>query len=86
MKQFQYTVTDPLGIHARPAGILCKTCKAMAPNKVTLTKGDQTAECTKLLAVMSLGVKCGETITLTVEGPDEDAKAVELQNWLTANL
>lgn len=86
MKSFTYTIKDNEGIHARPAGILCKTCKAMAPNKVTLTKGDQTAECTKLLAVMSLGVKCGETITLTVEGPDEDAKAVELQNWLTANL
>ncbi|MCI9331227.1 MAG: HPr family phosphocarrier protein [Oscillibacter sp.] len=86
MKSFTYTIKDNEGIHARPAGILCKTCKTMAPNKVTLTKGDQTVECTKILAVMSLGVKCGETITLTVDGPDEDAKITELQDWISANL
>ena len=27
MKQFTYTVTDPIGIHARPAGILVKEVK-----------------------------------------------------------
>lgn len=86
MKSFTYTIKDNEGIHARPAGILCKTCKTMAPNKVTLTKGDQTVECTKILAVMSLGVKCGETITLTVDGPDEDANITELQDWISANL
>ena len=24
MKQFTYTITDPVGIHARPAGLLAK--------------------------------------------------------------
>ena len=27
MKQFSYTITDPVGIHARPAGILVKAVK-----------------------------------------------------------
>lgn len=36
--------------------------------------------------LLGMGIKSGETITLTVEGPDEDAKAVELQEWITANL
>ena len=27
MKQFTYTVSDPLGIHARPAGLLAKEAK-----------------------------------------------------------
>lgn len=41
MKTFEYTITDPVGIHARPAGILVKkvrgktrswlTCSAMKP-------------------------------------------------------
>jgi phosphocarrier protein len=86
LKSFTYTIQDKEGIHARPAGMLCKTCKAMAPNKVTVKKGEETAECNKVLALMCLGVKCGETITLTVEGPDEEVKAKELQEWLSANL
>ena len=28
MKEFQYTITDPEGIHARPAGELVKAAKA----------------------------------------------------------
>ena len=27
MKQFTYTITDPVGIHARPAGLLVKEVK-----------------------------------------------------------
>ena len=29
MKEFQYTVKDACGIHARPAGLLVKTVKGM---------------------------------------------------------
>ena len=29
MKEFQYTITDPEGIHARPAGELVKAAKAL---------------------------------------------------------
>lgn len=29
MKQFTYTITDPVGIHARPAGLLAKAAKGM---------------------------------------------------------
>ncbi len=31
MKQFTYVITDPLGIHARPAGLLAKQAKSYAP-------------------------------------------------------
>ncbi len=27
MKEFEYTITDPQGIHARPAGLLVKEAK-----------------------------------------------------------
>ena len=29
MKSFDYTITDPVGIHARPAGILVKEVKSL---------------------------------------------------------
>ena len=31
MKEFTYTITDPQGIHARPAGLLVKEAKTQAP-------------------------------------------------------
>lgn len=37
MKQFDYTITDPLGIHARPAGLLAKEAKKFA-SACTITK------------------------------------------------
>ena len=29
MKKFEYTINDPVGIHARPAGLLAKKAKTM---------------------------------------------------------
>ena len=37
MKEFKYVITDPEGIHARPAGELVKAAKEFAAN-ITLTK------------------------------------------------
>ena len=51
MKEFTYTVTDPNGIHARPAGLLVKQLKAYK-STVTIFKGDKNVDMKKLLALM----------------------------------
>ena len=86
MKQFTYTVTDPVGIHARPAGLLAKAAKALN-STVTISKADgKSAEAKKLMAVMGLGVKTGETITFTIEGGDEDANAAAMEQFCKDNM
>lgn len=85
MKQFNYTITDPLGIHARPAGLLAKEAKKFA-SACTITKGDQTKKLTQLMMIMSLGVKQGDEITVAADGADEDAAIEALQAFFTANL
>ena len=87
MKQFTYTITDPIGIHARPAGILAKEAKAL-DSTVTITKedGSKTAEAKKLMAVMGLGVKSGETVTVTIEGGNEEANAAAMEQFFKDNL
>ncbi|MCR4610597.1 MAG: HPr family phosphocarrier protein [Lachnospiraceae bacterium] len=85
MKTFDYTITDEVGIHARPAGILVKEAKTYA-SKITISKGEKKAEATKLMAIMSLGVKQGETITVTVEGDDEDTCAPAIETFFKENL
>ena len=85
MKTFTYTIKDELGIHARPAGMLAKTAKAL-DSEITITKGEKTVGAAKLMALMGLGVKCGDTITVTANGGSEDAAIEEIKSFLEANL
>ncbi len=85
MKTFAYAITDPAGIHARPAGLLVKEAKKFE-SKISVAKGVRKADLKKLFAVMGLGVKQGETITIEVEGADEEAAAAAVEAFLKANL
>ena len=86
MKQFEYTINDPLGIHARPAGMLVKEAKAFADTAVTITKGGTTVKATQLMKLMSLGVKQGDVVTVVAEGANEDAAIIALSNFFQNNL
>ena len=85
MKSFSYTVKDELGIHARPAGMLVKEVKNFK-SKVTLEKDGKVIAATRLMAVMSMGVKKDQTVTITVEGADEDAAYDALKSFFETNL
>ncbi len=85
MKKFVYTINDEVGIHARPAGMLAKTAKEFE-STITIEKGDKSAVATKLMAVMGLGVKCGDEVTVICEGTDEEAAAAKIEEFFTANL
>lgn len=85
MKSFTYTIKDEIGIHARPAGLLAKKAKEFE-STVMLDKGGKNANAAKLIAVMGLGVKCGDTITVTVEGADEERAAEEMERFFSENL
>lgn len=85
MRNFQYVIKDEVGIHARPAGLLVKEAKKYE-SKITLTKDGKSAEATKLMAVMGLGVKCGQTVEIAVEGADEEIACEAVKTFFEANL
>ena len=86
MKKFEYTITDPVGIHARPAGLLVKVAKAL-DSTITIEKvGGKSAAATKLMAVMGLGIKQGDTVSVTVEGGSEEANAAAMEQFFKENL
>lgn len=86
MKQFSYTVKDPVGIHARPAGLLVKLVKG-AESSIKIEKEDgKSADMKKLMALMGLGVKCGSTVKVTVDGPDEDSTVESIEKFFSENL
>lgn len=85
MKQFDYTITDPQGIHARPAGLLIKEAKKYA-SAMSITKDGKKANLKTLFAVMGLAVKAGNTVSITVEGDDEAEAAAAMEAFFKANL
>ena len=85
MKEFVYTITDPEGIHARPAGVLVKEA-AKYPCNVTIAKDGREVDAKRIMGVMSLGVKCGQEITMKTDGDEEEAAADALLAFLTENL
>ncbi len=85
MKEFSYVITDEVGIHARPAGMLVKEAKKYE-SKVVLSKDGKKAEATKLMAVMGLGVKCGQTVNIEITGADEEAAYEGIVAFFKENL
>lgn len=84
MKEFTYTITDPVGIHARPAGRLAKKA-AELDSTVTLIKDGKAADTQRLMALMQLGIKSGDTVTVRIEGGNEEKSSQEILNFLNEN-
>lgn len=85
MKNFEYVIKDEVGIHARPAGVLVKEAKKYE-SKIVLKANGKSAEATRLMAVMSLGVKCGQTVEVEVTGADEETAYGEIKGFFENNL
>ena len=86
MKEFTYTITDALGIHARPAGLLAKKAKSYADTTVTISANGKTVNCGQLMKLMALGVKQGTEVTIACEGANEEEAATGLLAFLQENL
>ena len=86
MKEFTYTVTDPLGIHIRSAGLLAKAAKAHSDTVVTVTKAGTTVKASQLMKLMGLGVKQGDQVTVAAEGPEEEAAIAAMEQFFKENL
>ena len=87
MKTIEYVITDPVGVHARPAGLLVK--KAASYKSNIMLKNMETgksADAKRIMSVMSLGVKQGNKIELSIEEEDEDAASSGLEDFLKENL
>ena len=85
MKSFTYVITDPLGMHARPAGLFVKAASGY-DSDIKIVKGGKEADGKKIFAVMGLAVKCGEEVTITLAGADEDDALEALERFMKENL
>lgn len=61
------------GLHARPAGELVKLAKSFTGSRITLGTDVKSVNAASMLSLLSLGLKCGTTVNVSVEGGDEAA-------------
>ena len=85
MQTFEYIIKDEAGIHARPAGLLVKKVSELS-STITLTKDEKSVNASKLFAVMSLGVKCGDKITVNISGEKETEDSEIIKNFFIENF
>ena len=85
MKSFEYTIKEPVGLHARPAGMLIKEARKYK-SAIIIHAGAKSANVLRLMAVMQLGVKFGDTVKVTIEGEDEETVAPIVEEFFKANF
>lgn len=82
---FTFTVSDPAGMHARPASQLVAKAQKFE-SAVTLHLDGKSVDAKRILSVMGFGAKHGDAIEVTVEGADEAKAAEELEQFFKENL
>ncbi|EFI68194.1 MULTISPECIES: HPr family phosphocarrier protein [Lysinibacillus] len=82
MKTQQFTVVDPLGIHARPASQLVAKATPFA-SSIEIRTEEKAANLKSILGVMGLALKQGSQFTLVVEGEDEEQALAALTTLIT---
>jgi phosphocarrier protein len=85
MKTLEYKITDELGIHARPAGELVKKAKEF-DSELIIAKGESKCDLKHLFAIMKLGIKQNDVVTIKITGEDEEKAAVAIEKFLKSNL
>jgi phosphocarrier protein len=78
-------ITDELGIHARPAGMLVKEASKFQSD-IKVTKEEKSADAKRLFGIMALAAKKGDTLVFTAEGTDEEEAITALEYFLKENL
>ncbi|MCQ2531595.1 MAG: HPr family phosphocarrier protein [Saccharofermentans sp.] len=85
MKKFTYTIKNEIGIHVKPAGDLSRAASKYM-SKIFVTKDGNSADATKILAVMSLGIGFKDKITVTAMGEDDEIAIEGMKKFFKDNF
>ncbi len=80
MMQFNYTLKEPYGLHARIAASLIKFTSTLTCD-VTMCKQERLANAKRLFGVMSLSAKLGEEVSFMLDGANADEECQKLQEY-----
>ena len=81
MQTIQFEVTNPFGIHARPAAILAQACVKM-PSQITVKCNGKTANGNNVIQLLGLHAVQGSVLEISAEGGDEAATLAQIEKIL----
>jgi len=85
MKQFSYVLTNEHALHQKPLSHLTHEASRFA-SEIILVHAGKSASLAEGRAVSALDMQCGHSVTVTVEGKDEEAAVAAIQNYFVANM
>ena len=85
MKEIKYVLTDPMGLHARPAGQLVKAA-GKYKSEIQMGTPEKMVNAKRIIGVMALSMKQGQELVMTFNGEDEEEAASFCENFLKENL
>lgn len=78
-------ITNPSGLHLRPAGIFCKEAMRFR-SQITFGAKGSTANAKSVLSVLGACVKCGDIIELCCDGEDEELALEAMRKVIETGL
>ena len=72
MIQRDFTISNKLGLHARPSAQLTQVASRFA-SEVWIAKGGRRVNAKSIMGVMMLAAGCGSVVVVDADGPDEAA-------------
>lgn len=81
----EFTISNKLGLHARPSAQLTKTASQFR-SEIWMSKADRRVNAKSIMGVMMLAAGQGAKVTVEADGPDEDAALEAIGRLLDAKF
>jgi phosphocarrier protein HPr len=78
-------VSNPTGLHARPAALFVQTAGKFTSN-IWIAKGEKKVNAKSIMGLMSLAVSHGTRVIIGAEGEDEHLAVKELIDLITSGF
>ena len=86
MSERRVAVASAVGLHARPASLFARAAAETGLLVTLTTMAGRTANAASILEVLSLGVGCGDIVTITAHGDGADAALGKLVEVLSTDF
>lgn len=81
MFQRETAITNPTGLHARPASQLTQFCKGFHAD-IKIIAGTNEVDPKSIISILAAGMRAGTTVTVRVEGEDEENVGNQLVEFI----
>lgn len=85
MVELTIKVTNPEGLHARPAALFVQIAGKFT-SSVWISKNDRQVNAKSIMGIMSLAISPGTDLIIGAEGEDEHLAVKELTDFVTSDF